>query len=75
MQFREAERIVRSGGVIIVDNAVRGGKTALPTYTDPECEAMRGLLRYIQSSPNVDATTVPTVGSKGWDGFIYAYRK
>jgi len=59
----------------MVDNVVRAGKTAVPTYTDPDCEAVRGLLRYIQSSPHVDAVTAPTVGPKGWDGFIYAYRK
>jgi len=73
--FKEAERLVRSGGIIIVDNVVRGGKVALSTYTDTDCEAVRELLRYIHSSPEVDAVTTSITGPKGLDGFIYAYRK
>jgi len=74
--FQEAERLVRPGGVIILDNAVRAGRVALPDhYTDPDSEGVRNALRYIQSSPNVEAVTNSTASLKGWDGFIYAYRK
>lgn len=74
--FREAERLVRPGGVIIVDNVVRRGRVAdLNIKDDENVEGVRELLRYIQGNNTVEATTIATVGSKGYDGFLYALKK
>ncbi|KAJ7176305.1 O-methyltransferase family 3 protein [Mycena crocata] len=73
--FREAKRLVRKGGVIIVDNVVRYGRVGDPEYSDPQVEGVRALLHSIKGDAEVDATTMGTVGDKGYDGFLYAIRK
>jgi len=72
--FQEAERLVRPGGVIIVDNVVRRGRVADPDINDEAIEGTRSLLRYIQGNTGVEATTIATVGAKGYDGFLYALK-
>ncbi|KAH8117474.1 O-methyltransferase family 3 protein [Phellopilus nigrolimitatus] len=74
--FLEAKRLTRKGAVIIVDNVVRGGKVALlPEDTDDEnVKGVRKLLSYLQGDNEVDATTLGTVGDKGYDGFLYAIK-
>jgi len=73
--FKHAKRLVRSGGVIIVDNVVRNGRVARTEITNDESvEGVRRLLEYIQNDKEVEATTIATVGSKGYDGFTYALR-
>ncbi|KDR77065.1 hypothetical protein GALMADRAFT_225200 [Galerina marginata CBS 339.88] len=71
----EAKRLVRPGGVIIVDNVVRYGRVADPGYSDDNVEGVRKLLRALKDDKEVEATTISTVGEKGYDGFIYAIRK
>ncbi|KAK7460978.1 hypothetical protein VKT23_008906 [Stygiomarasmius scandens] len=73
--FTEAKRLVKPGGVIIVDNVVRYGRVADPDLSDPNIEGVRGLLRMLKEDTEVEATTMGTVGEKGYDGFIYAVRK
>lgn len=59
----------------IVDNVVRAGLVANPEYTDEGTEGVRKLLRAIEGDKEVEATTIATVGEKGYDGFIYAIKK
>ncbi|CAK5284902.1 unnamed protein product [Mycena citricolor] len=73
--FTEAKRLVRKGGVIIVDNVVRYGRVGNPDYTDPMVEGVRALLEAVKGDPEVDATTIGTVGDKGYDGFMYMVRQ
>ncbi|KAF7350809.1 O-methyltransferase family 3 [Mycena sanguinolenta] len=73
--FSEAKRLVRKGGVIIVDNVVRLGRVADPEYSDASVEGVRALLRVLKDDADVEATTIATVGDKGYDGFMYAIRK
>ncbi|KAJ6545435.1 O-methyltransferase [Mycena capillaripes] len=73
--FVEAKRLVRKGGINIVDNVGRKGRPADPSVTDPSQEGVRELLRYIKDDAEVEATTIHTVGEKGFDGFLYAIRK
>ncbi|KAJ7437198.1 O-methyltransferase family 3 protein [Mycena galericulata] len=73
--FKEAKRLVRKGGVIIVDNVVRYGRVADPSYTDKNVEGVRALLQAVKGDTEVDATSIGTVGDKGYDGFMYAIRK
>ncbi|KIJ44114.1 hypothetical protein M422DRAFT_60228 [Sphaerobolus stellatus SS14] len=72
--FKEAKRLVREGGVIIVDNVVRYGRVSDPEQKDNATEGVRRLLDYIKDDKEVDATTLSTVGEKGYDGFLYALR-
>ncbi|KAA1469492.1 S-adenosyl-L-methionine-dependent methyltransferase [Dentipellis sp. KUC8613] len=71
--FAEAKRLVKKRGVIVVDNMVRNGRTADPSYTDEHVPGLRRLLQCVKDDPEVDATTVSTVGEKGYDGFMYAW--
>lgn len=73
--FQQAQRLVRSDGVIIVDNVVRNGRVADPDQNDPSIEGVRKLLQYIQNDSTVEATTISTVGEKGYDGFLYAINR
>ncbi|CAK5284677.1 unnamed protein product [Mycena citricolor] len=73
--FTEAKRLVRKGGVIIVDNVVRYGRVGNPDYSDPMVEGVRALLEAVKGDPEVDATTIGTVGDKGYDGFMYMVRQ
>ena len=73
--FTQAKRLVRHGGVVIIDNVVRNGRVADPNQSDPSIAGVRRLLEYIQKDSTVEATTLGTVGEKGYDGFLYAIKK
>jgi len=59
----------------VVDNVVRSGRVSDPNYSDPSIEGVRDLLKMLKDDKDVEATTIGTVGEKGYDGFIYAVRK
>ncbi|KAF9045455.1 O-methyltransferase family 3 protein [Panaeolus papilionaceus] len=73
--FREAKRLVRKGGVIVVDNVVRRGKVADPQFQDSAVQGVRDLLQLVKDDPEVETTTIATVGEKGYDGFLYAIKQ
>ena len=58
-----------------MDNVVRYGRVADPEHTSPNVEGVRALLQAVKGDTDVDATTIATVGEKGYDGFFYAIRK
>lgn len=62
----------RSGGLIVADNVVRGGTLAETAAEDPATRAQRRLHETLATEPRVTATTIQTVGSKGYDGFTVA---
>jgi predicted O-methyltransferase YrrM len=59
----------RSGGLIVADNVIRGGAIGDPQGEDPGGLAARRLHEMLQGEPRVSATTIQTVGLKGYDGF------
>jgi predicted O-methyltransferase YrrM len=59
----------------IVDNVVRYGQVADQLQSDDKLEGVRSLLKALKEDPEVDATTIATVGEKGYDGFMYAVKK
>jgi predicted O-methyltransferase YrrM len=61
----------RPGSLIIADNVVRDGTLADPDG-DPASQAQRHLHEMLTDEPRVTATTIQTVGSKGYDGFTLA---
>lgn len=70
--FARALRLSRPGTLIIVDNVVRGGAVADADSTDPSVIGTRRLHDLIAADPRVSATSVQTVGTKGYDGFTLA---
>ncbi|MGC1164946.1 MAG: O-methyltransferase [Solirubrobacterales bacterium] len=62
----------RRGGLIVADNVVRGGTLAESASGDPATQAQRRLHEALASEPRVTATTIQTVGGKGYDGFTLA---
>jgi predicted O-methyltransferase YrrM len=66
--FAGALKLSRPGGVIVVDNVVRGGSVVDPGG-DANIQGIRRMNEMIAAEPRVSATAVQTVGSKGWDGF------
>lgn len=70
--FRRALQLTGPGSLIIVDNVVRGGAVADAASTDPAVVGTRALHDLIAAEPRVTATSVQTVGGKGYDGFTLA---
>jgi predicted O-methyltransferase YrrM len=59
----------RAGSLIVADNVVRGGTLAEGHSDDPATQAQRQLHESLAAEPRVSATTIQTVGGKGYDGF------
>lgn len=57
------------GTVIVVDNVVRGGAVADADSTDVSVLGTRKLHDQLAADTRVSATSVQTVGTKGYDGF------
>lgn len=66
--FAHALELSRPGGVIVVDNVVRGAALIDPDSEDPGAQGMRRFHELLSAEPRVSATTIQTVGSKGYDG-------
>ncbi|MGI8537408.1 MAG: O-methyltransferase [Mycobacteriales bacterium] len=67
----EALRLTHPGSVFIVDNVVRGG-AVLDPEGDANVQGVRRLNALLNSDPRLSATTIQTVGAKGYDGFTLA---
>lgn len=59
----------RPGALIVADNVVRGGTLAEIASADDITQAQRRLHEMLAEDPRVFATTIQTVGVKGYDGF------
>ncbi len=62
----------RPGGLIIADNVVRGGTLADAESAEEATVAQRRLHEMLADERRVSATTIQTVGVKGYDGFLLA---
>jgi predicted O-methyltransferase YrrM len=67
-----AIRLAHPGTVIIVDNVVRDGRVADPSQSSPDVVGTRRMFDALEADQRVAATAIQTVGSKGYDGFVYA---
>jgi predicted O-methyltransferase YrrM len=70
--FAWALKLSRRGSVIIIDNVVRKGTVVDAASTDAGVQGVRRLNDLLASERRVSATTIQTVGSKGYDGFTIA---
>ncbi len=66
-------RLVRPGGVIVADNVVRDGAVVQADSADAAVQGVRRLNEKVAAEPRVSATTIQTVGGKGYDGFLLAW--
>lgn len=64
----------RPGGLIFADNVIRGG-SIVDADGDEAAEAQRLFHEYLAEEERVTATTIQTVGAKGYDGFTLAFVK
>jgi predicted O-methyltransferase YrrM len=62
----------RPGGLIFADNVIRGGSIVDPE-PDEGAAAQKTFHEYLAEEERVTATTIQTVGSKGYDGFTLAF--
>jgi len=67
--FSWALQRTRSGGLIVADNVIRDGAIVDPHSENPGGLAARRLHEMLETEPRVSATTIQTVGLKGYDGF------
>jgi predicted O-methyltransferase YrrM len=63
-------RLLRPGGLVLVDNALWSGAVADPSANDPETEALRALNEKVRDDPRVEACLL-TVG----DGVLLARKR
>jgi len=62
-------QLSRSGTTILADNVVREGEVINPNSEDSRVQGVREFCQLLARQPNVEATALQTVGSKGYDGF------
>jgi predicted O-methyltransferase YrrM len=62
----------REGSVLVIDNVVRGGKLADAASDDAAVRGVRALHEFLAGEKRIAATTLQTVGVKGYDGFTLA---
>lgn len=70
--FSWSLKLARIGSLIVVDNVVRKGAVIDADSSD---ESVRGVRRFndmLAAEKRVTATTIQTVGAKGYDGFTMA---
>jgi predicted O-methyltransferase YrrM len=70
--FQWALRLSRPGTLIMVDNVVREGAVIDDASTDASVLGIRRFNELLATETRVSATTVQTVGAKGYDGFTLA---
>jgi predicted O-methyltransferase YrrM len=70
--FAWSLKMSRVGSVIIVDNVVREGAVIDAGSTDAAVQGVRRFNEALAAEKRVSATTIQTVGVKGYDGFALA---
>jgi predicted O-methyltransferase YrrM len=70
--FELALALSRPGSVIVTDNVVLGGALIDRDSEDARAHGMRRFHELLARESRVTATTVQTVGNKGYDGFTLA---
>jgi predicted O-methyltransferase YrrM len=65
-------KLSRVGTIIIVDNVVRSGNITDAHSKDASIQGIRRFNEMLKQEKRVTATTLQTVGAKGYDGFTLA---
>ena len=67
-----AVRLTHPGSVIVADNVVRKGAVIDADSRDQNVQGVRRFNEILAAEARLSATTIQTVGSKGYDGFTIA---
>jgi len=70
--FTWSLKLARPGSMIIVDNVIRDGEVVNARSKDPSVKGVRRFNEMLKSETRVSATSIQTVGVKGYDGFTLA---
>lgn len=70
--FAWAVKLAAPGAAIVVDNVVRDGRVADEKEKNEQVRGIRRFLEAAAADGRVSATTIQTVGGKGYDGFTLA---
>ena len=70
--FKWALQLARPGALIVADNVIRDGALVDEANDTPDVLGSRHLHELLAEEPRVSATTIQTVGAKGYDGFTLA---
>ena len=73
--FEWALRMSNPGALIVVDNVIRDGKVIEEASEDASIRGVRRFNEMLSTEKRASATTIQTVGSKGYDGFTLAVLK
>jgi predicted O-methyltransferase YrrM len=65
-------KLSHPGTLIIIDNVIRDGALIDAKSKDPDVLGARRMHEMLAAEPRLSATTIQTVGSKGYDGFTLA---
>lgn len=68
-----ALKLSHPGSLIICDNVIRDGTVIDANNSDPSVQGIRYFNELLAAEPRLSATTIQTVGSKGYDGFALAF--
>lgn len=71
--WRHALALSAPGTLIVTDNTVRDGAVVDASSTDANVQGVRAFHKLVAAEPRVRATTLQTVGSKGYDGVTLAW--
>jgi len=69
--FSWSLQLSRPGTLIVIDNVVREGDVVDATSADASVQGVRRMNERIAAEPRVTATTLQTVGGKGYDGLAF----
>lgn len=69
--FQWALALSRVGTLIVVDNVIRGGEVVNADSGDASVRGVRRFNEMLAHESRVSATTIQTVGGKGYDGFAF----
>ena len=56
--YEAALRLVRPGGLILLDNLLWSGKVADPLIVDPDTETLRSMTRGLREDPRIDFSLI-----------------
>ncbi|MBK9290971.1 MAG: O-methyltransferase [Bacteroidetes bacterium] len=68
--FPMIRRLLRSGGWLLADNVLWGGKVVNPSFTDRETEALRKFNHLVSEDPDFEQLILPL-----HDGLLIAHRR
>ena len=60
----------KSGTLIIADNVVRDGEVTNEISSDERIHGIRQFMDLLANENRIECTSIQTVGSKGYDGFL-----